>query len=658
MGKPFKNPEHSTQKKRRIKIKMNFSFSEFDNYLFQSGTHYELYKKMGAHISREDGCDGTHFVLWAPNAQKVCILSDGNGWSAWKDNMIRSESGMWELFLPGMTEGTKYKYRIKDINGNETDKTDPYAFSFELRPNNASVVRNIDKYVWNDSIFLKSTRGEKFIEKPMAVYELHLGSWKKAKNDTGECRYKTYRELAGEIAEYVKYMGYTHIELMGICEHPFDPSWGYQVTGYFAPTSRYGSPEDFMYFVDIMHQNGISVILDWVPAHFPKDSHSLGRFDGTRLYEPNDKLISEYPEWGTYAFDYGKKEVSNFLISSALFWIEKYHIDALRVDAVAAMLYRDFSRKEWSPNKDGGNLNYESIDFLRHLNSIIKKRTGAFMIAEDSSILPDVTKDADKGGIGFGLKWNMGWMNDTLKYLEKDPVYRKYHHNLMTHTTEYAFEENYMLVLSHDEVVYGKGSMYGKAPGDALAKLGCLKTYYTMMFAHPGKKLLFMGQDFGQIREWDYKSEIDWELIKDGCHRDIMDCVRRLLSLYNEREVLFNDCDKRSFEWIDSGDFNRSIFSFIRRNPWNYNDALYIVCNFNPVMRDDYAVGLPSGGKYRKIFSTYPDNDPNQIYKAEKKLCNGREYRIPFCLKPYESVIFEKIVDKNNLTLQKHDKKR
>ncbi len=619
----------------------NKFFGDLDRYLFHHGTHYELYNKMGAHIREINGVRGVHFVLWAPNAKAVCVISDGNGWTPWRDIMEKVDDSIWELFVPGMCEGVKYKFLVVGADGREVQKIDPYAFRTELRPHNASIVANLENFKWGDGKWRKEKKGENFLEKPMAVYEVHLGSWKKDLSKWDEDQYFDYRTLAHELCDYVKWMGYTHVELMGICEYPFDPSWGYQVTGYFAPTSRYGSPEDFMYFVDHMHRNGIGVILDWVPAHFPKDSWGLADFDGTPLYEYADPLRAEYPEWGTKAFDLGKKEVSNFLIASAFFWVEKYHVDALRVDAVAAMLYTSFGREQWRPNVNGGNENLESFEFFRHLNSIMRQRTDAFLIAEDSSIIEGITKPAKKGGFGFGLKWNMGWMNDSIKYYNKDPIYRPYHHYLMTHTFEYIFDEHYMLVLSHDEVVYGKGSMINKFPGNKQDKLGSLKTAYTMMMGHPGKKLLFMGQDFAQEREWDYKRGLDWYLCDDAGHREVLECYRALLHLYNERPVLHNDCGGPvTCEWINSGDFNRNIFTFIRRNPWNYNNALIFVCNFAPVERWEFGVGAPVDGIYKRVFTTYPDGNPLEI-EAKEELCDGRRYKLTFTLRPFESVIFE-----------------
>ncbi len=619
----------------------NRFFGDLDRYLFHHGTHYELYNKMGAHIREINGVRGVHFVLWAPNARAVCVISDGNGWTKWRDVMEKVDDCIWELFVPGMCEGVKYKYLVVREDGSEVEKIDPYAYRTELRPHNASVVANLENYVWGDIKWRRENKGGNFLEKPMSVYEVHLGSWKKDTWKQDEDQYLDYRRLAHELCEYVQWMGYTHIELMGICEYPFDPSWGYQVTSYFAPTARYGSPEDFMYFVDHMHKNGIGVILDWVPAHFPKDDWGLANFDGTPLYEYADPLRAEYPEWGTKAFDLGKKEVSNFLIASAFFWVEKYHVDALRVDAVAAMLYNSFGREQYRPNMYGGNENLESFEFFRHLNSVLRQRTDAFLIAEDSSIIAGITKPAKNGGFGFGLKWNMGWMNDSIKYYNTDPIFRPYHHGLMTHTLDYIFDENYMLVLSHDEVVYGKGSMINKFPGNKLDKLGSLKTCYTMMIGHPGKKLLFMGQDFAQEREWNFKTSLDWHLCDDKGHREVLECWRALLHIYRERPVLYNDCGgPKTFEWINSGDYNRNIFTFIRRNPWNYNNALIFVCNFAPVERWEMGVGAPVAGVYKRIFSTYPDGNPLEI-EAKEELCDGRKYKLIFNLRPFESAIFE-----------------
>ncbi|MCD8200754.1 MAG: 1,4-alpha-glucan branching protein GlgB [Clostridia bacterium] len=616
-------------------------FGELDTYLFHHGTHYQLYEKMGAHIREINGVRGVHFVVWAPNARAICVVSDGNGWTPWRDVMEKVDDCIWELFVPGMCEGVKYKYHIVRADGRHVLESDPYGNAFELRPGNANIVMNLDNYQWHDDAWRQSKKNENFLEKPMAVYEVHPGSWKKDWNKWDEDKFYDYRRLAHELAEYVEYMGYTHVELMGISEYPFDGSWGYQVTGYFAPTSRYGSPEDFMYFVDYMHQHNIGVILDWVPAHFPKDEWGLAEFDGTPLYEYTDPLRAEYPQWGTKAFDLGRPEVSNFLIASAFFWVNKYHVDALRADAVAAMLYNSFGRDEWRPNKYGNDFNLESFEFFRHLNTVLRQRTDAFIIAEDSSIVSGVTAPAKDDGLGFGLKWDMGWMNDTIRYYNEPSIYRRYIHHLMTGTFDYVFLENYILVLSHDEVVHGKGSMFNKMSGSHQDKIGSLKTCYTMMMGHPGKKLLFMGQDFGQEAEWDYKGELQWHLCDDPGHREIMDCYRSLLHIYTKYPVLYNDAGKQNvFEWINNGDYMRNIFSFIRRNPWNYNDGLVFVCNFAPVNRDPIEIGVPVSGTYRRIFTTYGDPEPMNL-QAYNDECDGRPYRIVFTLRPFESVIFE-----------------
>lgn len=616
-------------------------FTDLDRYYFHHGVHYELYNKMGAHVVEEDGVRGVHFVLWAPSARAVCVVSDGNGWTPWRDVMEKVDDCIWELFVPGMCEGVKYKYLIVRADGSEVMKADPYAYASELRPANASVIADLSKYQWGDEEWRKQKASENFLEKPMAVYEVHLGSWKKDWDKWwDEDKFLDYRRLAHELCDYVKWMGYTHIEIMGICEYPFDGSWGYQVTGYFSPTARYGKPEDFMYFVDYMHKNGIGVILDWVPAHFPKDEFGLDWFDGTPLYEYADPLRAEYPQWGTKAFDLGKPEVSNFLIASAFFWVNVYHIDALRADAVAAMLYNSFGREKWRPNKYGTDFNLESFEFFRHLNTVLRQRTSAFIIAEDSSIVSGVTAPAKNDGLGFGLKWDMGWMNDTIRYYNEDPVFRRYKHHLMTGTFDYVFLENYILVLSHDEVVHGKGSVFNKMAGSHQDKFGAIKTCYTMMMGHPGKKLLFMGQDFGQEAEWDYKGALQWQLCDDPGHRDILECYRRLLHLYTSRPVLYNDAGKKNvFEWINSGDYMRNLFSFIRRNPWNYNDALVFVCNFAPVNRDPIEIGVPVSGDYVKVFSTYADEEEYSL-TAIKEECDGRPYRLVVKLRPYESLIF------------------
>ena len=626
------------------------SFTELDGYLFHEGTNYEIYRKLGAHPAEYDGIKGVHFAVWAPHAKAVSVLSDGNGWTVGADPMIGTEQGVWHAFIPGMPEGSLYQYAVEGADGVVRRKADPVAFSGEYRPGHASRVSFLDAYRWHDEEWEAARNNTDVWEKPMAVYEVHLGSWKKDWS-RGEDGYLDYRTLADQLVKYVVYMGYTHVELMGICEHPFDGSWGYQVTGFFSPTSRYGMPDDFRYLVDVMHRNGIGVILDWVPAHFPKDAFGLENFDGTPLYESADPLRAEYPQWGTKAFDHGKPEVRSFLISSAFYWVKEFHIDALRVDAVAAMLYADFGREQWRPNEYGGHENLESIGFLRELNHAMKTRTSAYIIAEDSSIISGITTDPEYGGLGFTLKWNMGWMNAVLRYIGKDPIYRKYHHDLLTHSIDYTFDENYILPLSHDEVVHLKHSMLEKFPGGLPDRFGGLKTLYTYMFTHPGKKLLFMGQDFGDYEEWSEARQINWHLADDMWHRDIMDCIRRLLEIYKKYPVLYTDPRNHvSFEWINKNDAWRNTISYLRRNPWDYNSSLLVVCNFAPVQYENYTVGVPEPGDYRRIFSSY-DSMPGgggpgelgaePVLTAEQRGCDGYAYTLTYSLRPYESIIFE-----------------
>ena len=626
-------------------------FTDFDSFLFHQGTNYELYKKLGAHIVQENGCWGTRFVLWAPNARSVCVLTARTGWenAYW---MERTENGVWELFIPHVGDGDAYRYIVEGADGVRRWKSDPMAFRAELRPANASIVCPLDTYPWGDDAYQAKRDNTKVLEKPMAIYELHLGSWKKGYRDgNDEDGFLNYRQIADDLAEYITYMGYTHVELMGICEYPFDLSWGYQVTGYFAPTSRYGTPDDFRYFVDRLHQSDIGVILDWVPAHFPKDEFALGRFDGTALYESADPLRAEYPEWGTLAFDHSKPEVRSFLISSAFYWINEFHIDALRVDAVAAMIYANYSRAEWRPNMFGGNLNLESMDFLRQLNYEVCGKTTGYLIAEDSSTEWGITEDVTRGGLGFTFKWNMGWMNDTLRYIALDPIYRKWHHENLTHTVDYAFTENFVLVLSHDEVVYGKRSLVEKAPGSIEDRFGGLKTLYTYQFTHPGKKLLFMGQDFAQDREWNVKESIDWHLADDFGHRDIMMTVRRLLRIYRKYPTLYADSkNPATFEWVNRSDTWANTVSFIRRNPWDYNGALLVICNFSPAAHADYCVGVPVAGSYHRVFSTYDSlpagGGPEELGGDPLMLSceggsDGRPFHLRYNLRPFESVIIE-----------------
>ncbi|HAM14374.1 MAG TPA: 1,4-alpha-glucan branching enzyme [Eggerthellaceae bacterium] len=627
------------------------AFADFDDYLFHDGTDYESYRVFGAHPSCEFGLEGTRFAVWAPHAQHVAVISAKTGWNN-EYPMHRVGTGIWQVFIPHVQDGDAYRYVVVGADGVRRYKADPYAFRSELRPANASIVCSLDGYEWGDADYQAACDNGTVLEKPMAIYEVHLGSWKKGfKGSWDEDGYLNYRELAEQLSEYVNYMGYTHVELMGICEYPFDLSWGYQVTGYFAPTSRYGTPDDFRYFVDTMHRNGIGVILDWVPAHYPKDEFGLAYFDGTPQYESEDPLRAEFPEWGTMAFDHGKPEVRSFLISSAFYWIREFHVDALRVDAVAAMIYANYSRSEWRPNRYGGYLNLEGMDFLRQLNTAVRERTNGYLIGEDSSTEWGITSTEEGNALGFALKWNMGWMNDTLSYLELDPVYRQYHHEQLVHTIDYAFSENFVLVLSHDEVVYGKKSLVEKSPGGVEEKYGCLKTLFTHQICHPGKKLLFMGQDFAQNREWVVAESIDWHLADDFGHRDIMLTVRKLLALYKEYPVLYSDSrDPSTFEWVNRNDFWRNTISYIRRNPWNYDGALLVICNFSPMRIDGYACGAPLPGAYRRVFSTYDTlpggGGPEEIggpidLVAVQDECDGREYRVTFDLRPYESLVLQ-----------------
>ncbi len=644
---------------------MNSCFlTETDRYIFGQGNHYEIYNKLGAHLTTVDGREGVHFAVWAPNAVDVRVVGDFNGWNAYDGAMTPLEtSGIWERFIPGAKEWDNYKFAIQTRDGRILMKADPYAYHSQTRPENASKVANIQGFNWTDAKWMEKQKDEKKkrVNQPMSIYEVHLGSWKKdfANNPNGFYDYKT---LAHDLADYVRYMGYTHVELMGILEHPFDGSWGYQVTGYYSPTSRYGAPKDLMYFVNHMHKNGIGVILDWVPAHFPKDAHGLAEFDGTCLYEYPDPRKGEHPDWGTKVFNYEKNEVKNFLIANALYWVEMYHIDALRVDAVASMLYLDYGRSygNWVPNIYGDNKNLEAIEFFRHLNSILDKRTdSAYLIAEESTAWPKVTRPAEEDGLGFAYKWNMGWMNDFLSYVKEDPLFKKHNHHKMTFSIMYSFSENYILTLSHDEVVHLKCSMLSKMPGYKVDKFANLKTAYTFMFGHPGKKLLFMGQEFGTINEWSEAKSLEWHLLNEPLHDEMHEYVKQLLHIYKKYPVLYKyDDDYRSFEWINCDDYERSIFSFYRKNPANYKGAVMFICNFTPMNREDYCLGVPVKGTYTRILSNYStlteeDNaetakfkkmelmmaESDVKYKAVKEECDKLPYRLNIHLRPYEALI-------------------
>lgn len=618
--------------------------TDMDLYLFGNGTHYAIYEKMGAHPKVYKGKSGMYFAVWAPHASAVSLVCDRNGWIPEADPMTMLEtSGVWEIFIPDMGLGEMYKYAITTESGKVLFKADPYAFSSEYRPGTASVTAEIDNFKWSDSTWMNKRRETNPMKSPMSIYEVHLGSWRK-KNRPEKDGVYTYKEAAHELADYVKEMGYTHVELLGIAEHPFDGSWGYQVTGYFAPTSRYGTPKEFMYFINYLHKKGIGIILDWVPAHFPKDAHGLADFDGQPLYEYSDSRKGEHPDWGTKVFDYEKNEVKNFLISNALYWVEKFHVDGLRVDAVASMLYLDYGRTpgNWVPNKYGGHENLEAIEFFKHLNSVlIGKNTGAIMIAEESTAWPNVTKKPENDGLGFSFKWNMGWMHDFLEYMKLDPYFRKYNHNKMTFGLTYFTSENYILVLSHDEVVHLKCSMINKMPGIYEDKFSNLKCGYTFMLGHPGKKLLFMGQDFGQWHEWDEKVSLDWHLTQEEQHHSLQSYVRDLLHLYKKYPALYSlDNDWNGFEWINANDGDRSIFSFIRRDETGKKNLLFVI-NFTPMARSDYRVGVPKKGTYNLILNSQEGLLTKGIpYKAEKGECDGQPYAVSYPLPPYGTAVF------------------
>lgn len=620
----------------------NVFLTDTDKYLFGKGTHYEIYEKLGAHITEVDGRKGVYFAVWAPNAAGICVVGDFNNWCGDNYEMRRhDDSGIFEFFTENAHEGSLYKYLIYTKDGRMIYKADPYATYSQRRPDNASIVYDINRYQWNDGQWLAEEEKVAPTKRPMAIYEVHLGSWKKKDDGTPE-GFLNYRESAVQLVDYMKYMGYTHIELMGIAEHPFDGSWGYQVTGYFAPTSRYGTPEDFMYFVDYLHQNGIGVILDWVPAHFPKDEHGLANFDGTPTYEYADSRKGEHPDWGTKIFDYGRTQVISFLISNALYWVEKFHVDGLRVDAVASMLYLDYGRNQgqWVPNKYGGNGNLEAMDFFRHLNSVMRSRNPrAITIAEESTAWPGITASEEEGGLGFTFKWNMGWMHDFLEYMKLDPYFRSNNHNKMTFAMTYAYSENFILVLSHDEVVHLKCSMINKMPGEYEDKFANLKVGYTFMMGHPGKKLLFMGQDFGQWAEWSEAKSLDWHLTNENMHSDLQKYVKSLLSIYNRYKACYElDQDPEGFEWMDPDDYTRSIYSFVRKT-MDGRDSILYVCNFTPVARPDFRVGVPCPGRYTLLLNEKCEEGTEYI--AEKIPTDRMEYSIPLPLAPYGTAIMK-----------------
>lgn len=631
------------------------NFTELDSYLFGQGTHYDIYKKLGAHIQMRKNTKGVCFNVWAPNAEKVYVIGEFNNWNETSHEMKRVEPegmGVYELFIPKVQKGSLYKYLIITKDGRKLYKADPYANYAELRPGTASAVTDIDHFIWSDSEWMDHRRSigkDGVYEQPMTIYEVHPGSWKRhpGREDDG---FYSYHDLEKSLIKYVKDMGYTHIELMGISEYPYDGSWGYQVTGYYAPTSRYGTPEEFAHFVNECHKNHIGVILDWVPAHFPKDAHGLAEFDGSPLYEYADPKKGEHPDWGTKIFDYGKNEVKNFLIGSALMWIEHYHIDGLRVDAVASMLYLDYGKQpgQWIPNKYGDNKNLEAIEFFKHINTLILGRNpGTVMIAEESTAWPKVTGPVEEDGLNFSYKWNMGWMHDFLDYMKLDPYFRKNNHYKMTFAMTYNESEKYILVLSHDEVVHLKCSMLNKMPGLEDDKFRNLMAGYAFMMGHPGKKLLFMGQDFAQAQEWSEARELDWYLLENPNHQKISKWMKELLHIYKRNRCLYElDSSWDGFEWINANDADRSIFSFIRKSKDGKNNLLFVI-NFTPVERPDYRVGVPKKKTYKLILNSedpkFFGSDENRevSYKAVKSECDGREYSFAYPLPGYGVAVFK-----------------
>ena len=625
--------------------------SEDDQYLFAQGTHYDIYKKLGAHPSVENGEKGMYFAVWAPNAASVHVIGTFNGWNEESHQMEKlGPGGIHQLFIPGVGENEMYKYLIRTPSGEKRYKADPFANYTEMRPGNASKTFDISKFKWTDDAWMKARSTKDYNKEPVAIYECHIGSWMKHPDGTEDGFYN-YREFADRIVEYLKEMKYTHIELMGITEYPFDGSWGYQVTGYYAPTSRHGNPEDFMYLVNKLHQNKIGVILDWVPAHFATDAHGLSRFDGECIFEHPDPRLGEHPDWGTKIFNYGKTEVKNFLIANVLFWGREYHVDGIRVDAVASMLYLDYGKRDgqWLPNKYGGNKNLEAIEFFRHMNSVVLGTFPGFLtIAEESTAWPRVTGKVEEGseGLGFSFKWNMGWMHDFCDYMKLDPLFRKNNHYAMTFAMSYNSSENYILPLSHDEVVHLKCSMLNKMPGYPVDKYANLRVGYSYMFGHAGKKLLFMGQDFGQEREWSEARELDWFLLGEEQNRGMHEYVKELLKIYRKYPAMYSiDNDWAGFEWINADDADRSIYSFYRKDETKKNNILFVL-NLTPMKREGFKVGVPKKGKYKlllnsdeKRFGGFGNVIPGELI-AQKEECDFKDYAITFDLPPLTAAIF------------------
>ena len=625
--------------------------SDFDKYLISEGSHERSYEKLGAHLVNFDGQAGIVFAVWAPNAQQVSILGDFNNWSETDHPMHSNDSGIWSLFIPELSEYTVYKYQITTRDNEKFDKSDPYGFAMELRPKTGSVVVNLDSYSWQDAHWMQSRQQKQSLDSPISIYEVHLGSWKKLPDNTWGSRYLTYRELADTLLPYVLDMGYTHIELLPIAEFPYDGSWGYQVLGFYAPTSRFGTPHDFMYFIDQCHQQGIGVIMDWVPAHFPKDGSGLNYFDGTHLYAHEDPRQGEHQDWGTMIFNYGRNEVRSFLISNALFWLDKYHVDGLRVDAVASMLYLDYSRQDgqWIPNKFGGRENLEAISFLRRMNEVVHGNfPGILTIAEESTSWPMVSRPTYIGGLGFSLKWNMGWMHDTLSYMSKDPVHRRFHHNQMTFGMLYAFHENFVLPISHDEVVHGKGSLINKMAGDEWQKFANLRAYLGFMWSYSGKKLLFMGSEFGQWQEWNHDQSLAWEVLHAESHKGVQRFARDLNIVYKNEPALYEkDFDWNGFAWINANDSDNSILSFIRKAK-KTDDFLIIICNFTPLIRENYKIGVPRDGAYRELINSdleiyWGSNVRNGEIVSIDEQYHGMRHTIALTLPPLSTLILKPV---------------
>jgi 1,4-alpha-glucan branching enzyme len=637
-------------KTKTTSVQSTSFLTDHDIYLFKEGSHAKLYDKLGAHLTTVDGVEGACFAVWAPNADRVSVIGDLNGWNPDSHplNVRWDGSGIWEGFIPGVEKGAAYKYHLKSGRNNyRVDKGDPFAVRWEMPPKTASTVWELS-YEWGDEEWMKNRHTANALNAPFSIYEVHLGSWRRVPEDGN--RSLNYRELAHQLVDYVKEMGFTHVEFLPVMEHPFFGSWGYQTVGYFAPSSRYGAPQDFMYLIDRLHQNGIGVILDWVPSHFPSDEHGLVYFDGTHVYEHADPRKGFHPDWNSYIFNYGRHEVRAYLLSSALFWLEKYHVDGLRVDAVASMLYLDYSRKEgeWIPNEFGGRENIEAITLLKKFNeSVYRDHPGVQTIAEESTAWPMVSRPVYVGGLGFGMKWNMGWMHDTLEYFSKDPIHRKYHHNQLTFSIWYAFSENFLLSLSHDEVVHGKGSLLGKMPGDYWQKFANLRALYGYLYGHPGKKLLFMGGELGQWNEWNHDQSLDWHLLQYPMHQGLQWWARDLNHFYKSEPALYElDFALEGFEWIDFHDWESSIISFIRKGKHTGN-VILVVCNLTPIPRHNYRVGVPRGGYWREVLNsdarTYGGSGQGNMggVEATPIPSHGRYYSLSLTLPPLGVLFFK-----------------